>query len=549
MVLICAVAAFVFFSVASSGTSPVGDVAIPLTTTIPTDTTTPPPPPPSLTPYEQYLYDTVPSSPTVPSSAPLQCKTLPAQLSDDYVTELCMEGCYGDMVVTPRHCKIMAEAQIKKWRTKNGVLAQHLAKVGPHAIRLRFISDAEVVLPRQLFSVSGAQCRYRFPFSLHPEGREGVYHIEAEVLYSQYEAFNEIDKETPPMDRHPLLRLAESRANKGKVIDGAQHHDPTKNLFHFADPISGKILKSGKFRASKGYIWDQFTLSSTEKIRCNGSERTEAKPSVFCKEGGLLPGRWRGVGNAAPLPPADAFTHFERFFPQRLYTYAPDHCVLKGFSRASIVAGLAGKRIVFTGDSHSRVTFVYLANLLRGAEEPLDPQVKQMNGIELLTGSNTTLVLKNDIYLEKHGLRGLAHNFDVVVAGFGSWCLGGGGKNVKGVVVEDVGRWSLARYEKEMERVAKEFVGSAKKVWVTMPAYPPNQRRFAKLKGEYRTNPRIEVFNAAAVAALHAGGGGVAVLDAFSPSLPMVHLSLDHNHHLGYVQNAIIHQLLNILLA
>ena len=442
---------------------------------------------------------------------------------------------------------------------------------GASSFKVRLVGEREVVsLAPSAAPYDGGDgrketfgCFYVFPFEVCAGE---AYRVEAEVLYEHYEAFNEAAPDTPPLVRRHLLPVAESRDNKGKVIAGAQHHDPAKNLWHFDpanDPAAAKLLRSSRFRTSKAYVWDQFTLAARYVFNSSDLDAAAA-PAVprlglpACKGcgGGLIPGRWTRVGSA-PQPSSDeaAHTHFERFFPRALYGYAPLGCALRAVSEERARECLRGKRVAFTGDSHQRVTFTFLANLLIGRHNathpPLDPEVKRMDGVSLHgVGHGTSLLLKNDIYLAKHDLRRLAEQHDVVVAGFGSWALGGGGKDPKGKVLEDVGRWRNAAYAAAVEeRVARLAAGKTKGnrlVWSTMPAYPINQRRFAKLKGEYRTNPRIELFNEAAVEAAgrHAG---VDVLDSFSPSLPMAHLSLDHNHHVGVVQHAIVHHLLNIL--
>ena len=260
----------------------------------------------------------------------------------------------------------------------------------------------------------------------------------------------------------------------------------------------------------------------------------------------MQPGSWLAISDAPDLGDEFSHTHFERYYPKRQYQWSPNHCSLPKFTPQTVRKCLSGKTLVFTGDSHMRVLFTYITNLLVEDEGSyMDPEVKRMDGLTVTNGNNTTIRLINDIYLERHSLAKLSEDYDVVVAGFGSWCLGGGGKNPDGRVIEDVGRWSYKRYTSRVEHLAKDWSGKSSKVWVNIPAYPPNQRRFSKLKGEYRTTPRIQFFNTAAETSMLSHN--IPIVDIFSPSQAMIHTSLDHNHFLGYVQDAAVHQFLNLI--
>ncbi|KAJ9467797.1 hypothetical protein DIPPA_27946 [Diplonema papillatum] len=632
--------------------------------------------------WRQYYHDTPDSSPEtdLPSSCARDCVDLEGEdPSTPYRTSWCAcvpehgghprrKGCTGAFVVRAKTKTTCDEARSGKV-TKNPELAGRLKKEwGPWALRFRVVG-AEVFTPAVRYL---GDCVYDVPVSLL-DGQ--VYGVEAEVWYEGFEAFNEVAPVTPPMARHPLLRLSERKDPKTKVLVDAQHHDPARNLHAFADPTAGRHLRSSRFRASKNFVWDQFTPRATVSLACAAGRaaaehRGEAKGKVAAEAGGgsggreevateadggtgvrgkvateadggtgvrakvateadggtgvrgkvateadggtgvrgkvateaigvgggggggepataaaaadgagpefaaaaaapplsprcprhgpggppPLRGRWVRVGSAPAVSEAEAFAHFERTDPRALYAWSPIGCHLPGFRTSETAAALEGKAVVFTGDSHARVTHTFLANYLSPDLPEGDPEVKRMDGLSLAVGRNTTLDLVNDILLEKHSMRKLAETHDVVVAGFGSWALGGGGKDPKGKVLEDVGRWSFARYTAAVAKVAREMRAAREEgrgrpgvrfIWATMPAYPPNQRRFSKLKGEYRTNPRIDLFNQAASRIMREHG--VAVLDTFAPSLAMLHLSLDHNHHITYVQDAILHELLNML--
>eukprot|EP01062_Namystynia_karyoxenos_P033812 TRINITY_DN24827_c0_g1_i2.p1 TRINITY_DN24827_c0_g1~~TRINITY_DN24827_c0_g1_i2.p1 ORF type:complete len:355 (+),score=100.36 TRINITY_DN24827_c0_g1_i2:767-1831(+) len=352
------------------------------------------------------------------------------------------------------------------------------------------------------------------------------------------------------MVRLPLLEPNETRDPKTKVIAGAEHQDPRRNLWTYArkDLPEGKELHRSKFRASKHYVWDQFTLHSARVVSCTRPAPPAAAQLPRCSAEYTAPGRWVLTGLAPVLAERARHAHFERSCPRCLYSWAPYECALPPFTQRDAARCLAGRRVAFVGDSHGRVTYTHLANFLaRPRVPPWDPEVKHISGRQLAVGYNTSLDLVSDILLERTDWGAL--RYDVVVAGFGSWALGGGGKDPEGRVHADVGRWSRARYVGRVTALAAKLGALSRRgavpVWLGMPAYPPNQRRFAKLKGEYRTNPRIGLFNADAYAEMRRRA--VRVVDAFAPSHPLVHLSIDHNHHVSYVQDAILHLLLNAI--
>eukprot|EP00755_Sulcionema_specki_P036129 Sspe_Gene.22173::Locus_8389_Transcript_3_3_Confidence_0.714_Length_2043::g.22173::m.22173 len=485
----------------------------------------------------------MPSETSTPSDMVCRDVTSPELRAARGRLQLCQDstGCTGSFDFTPEAGYPCPTKALGK-ATTEASYAAWLEAVGPLVHRIRLIGP-EVVLPVPRHE---GRCRYRHLFHVN---LPGVYRIEGEELYRDFRAFDEITPDTPPLTRIPLLDLNETRT-KEKVIAGAQHHDPKKNLWAWSDPVLGRELRRSRFRSSKFFIWDQFTLQAKQTITCSVSSPPTSLPPC----GPSTPpasGRWVHTGRARPLPPPPAFTHFERSSPLNLYTWIPFNCKLPAVTQRDALKCFEGRRVVFTGDSHNRVTYTHLANFLRRPDPPLDPEVKMMNGRSLVVGMNTSLDLLNDVLMEKHSLGRLSQQYDVVVAGFGSWALGGGGKDQQGRVKEDFGRWKRSQYISAVERIAKSAAEgmkgrrAARVVWLTVPAYPINQRRFAKMKGEYRTNPRLEKFNRDAAAVLTKYN--ITVVDTFSPSHPMVHLSIDHNHHIGYVQDAILHSLLAVL--
>ena len=168
--------------------------------------------------------------------------------------------------------------------------------------------------------------------------------------------------------------------------------------------------------------------------------------------------------------------------------------------------------------------------------------------------------------------------YDAIVLGMGSWAIGGQNPPDPKAPAppEDYGRWPLKKYAAAICLVRRRILDVVGKqaeprklrrvVWTHMPAYPHNTRRYAKLKGEYRTNPRIQLWNTLAEELLLSGqsdvvncslGSAPAVdvrkllrfVDAFAVTYPLMHLSVDHNHFTTYPQDAVLHMLLNSLLS
>lgn len=274
--------------------------------------------------------------------------------------------------------------------------------------------------------------------------------------------------------------------------------------------------------------------------------------------------------------------HFERTDPQAIYEYRlfQDTCSspLVGFSPSGFTARVADTfagvtpHIAFVGDSHLRVTFTHLRNfLLSNTTCPLeDHMVKSMSSrlckLSLQDHQRITMSLHNDVLLEDF-ITSSAKDIladvipSVIVLGMGSWALGGKGVDPTSVsrAPADYGRWSLSKYKQVVLQVCAVLVELMQQrpwlrvVWMTIPAYPPNTRRFAKLKGEHRTNPRIYSFNEAAMDAFSSCVTGdlahrFRVVDTFDITYPMMHLSLDHNHHTTYAQDAVLQVLLNAML-
>jgi hypothetical protein len=289
--------------------------------------------------------------------------------------------------------------------------------------------------------------------------------------------------------------------------------------------------------------------------------------------------------------------HFERTNPQALYAFRISEALcpsgLSGFGTAgSFVTSLQRRfkkleriRIHFVGDSHIRVAAVHLRNFLASdvgcrledhGVKSMGERLYRFAFSSLSVTTNLDVHYANDVLLEKFvGRRSGEEWFDVckvaadfctpehdstiLVLGMGSWAIGGKGPDLQQAAngPPDYGHWSLGKFQRVMEQIAKRIRSFlmehplAVVVWLAIPAYPPNTRRYAKLRGEHRTNPRIFVMNSISLNVLSKEfakdefASRLRIVDSFDVTYPVMHLSLDHNHFTTYPQDAILHLLLN----
>lgn len=432
---------------------------------------------------------------------------------------------------------------------------------------------------------------YVMPFGGLTSGR---YFIEAEHLYENGNAFDQTTRDTIPMVRASLLHVVENKGSRGEIA-GAQHHNPLFNLYHVQHLELGKTIRKSKFRSSKHFTWDQFTYQSNESVlvpevqeapQCSARLQSPAcscrnQFAVACPINEWMRplGQWYLSHYNTTFPrhlSVDAMrtmryhhVHFERSDPQAVYRYrllrSAFPSPLNGFSPGVFSATLSplkkanSIRIAFVGDSHLRVTFTHFRNYLASTGNcPLeDHMVKSMSGKTCIFSNTIEVDYRNDVLLEAF-LQSKDFVADVLVLGMGSWALGGQGTDPVAIsrAAPDFGRWKLSKYESFMKAVAQRLNAMLKQrpdavvVWMTIPAYPLNTRRFSKLKGEHRSNPRIFAFNAVARQVLQTfievdRRCRVRIVDSFDVTYPVMHLSLDHNHFTTYPQDAILHLLLN----
>lgn len=519
------------------------------------------------------------------------------------------DGCSGVLCLkrlTPGPSQALAKKLQQPSEESLAFLTNGL-KFGPDDFRLRLVGGD--VVSHLVYHLASSDS-YAFPFDIvHP----GPFHVELEHMYENFLALDETFDGTIPMVRSHVLATVEQKGPYGE-IEGAQHHFPKFNLYHMqaTDNPTSKILRKSKFRASKLFTWDQFTFRSNHGGYCkNASMLSGSSVDAQLQMTGVgdcfslahqinlrlgspklirrAQGQWTFSRHNSTFPKdfglhemrksPEHHTHFERTDPQAIFEYRlfRDVCPIPliGFTlnefaqRVTSRIGNKSFRIALFGDSHLRVTYTHLRNfLVSNTTCPLEDHMVKSMSSRMCTYTPTpraqpiVLSMEHDVLLENFIAQTsqLDHSIDVAVLGFGSWALGGKGSDPSALAKApaDFGRWSLFKYKSTVEAICRVIVRflhrspTKRVVWASIPAYPPNTRRFAKLKGEHRTNPRIYAFNEAAFAVFAAGvpqelRAQFRIVDTFDVTYPMMHLSLDHNHHTSYAQDAILQILLNSL--
>jgi hypothetical protein len=503
---------------------------------------------------------------------------------------LSSDGCDGRLVFLFREVMGSAISRLRL-RLRDDVDRSRIEKlllerlcVPSESFRIRIVGPQidSYLSPKCLVAGSESTNRFEYNFSL---ALPGVYHIEGEWMYSDFSSLDEKLKTTIPMIRKNILPVTEEKGKFGELSD-ALHHDPRLNLYHQHHPEEGRSIRKSKFRSSKLFVWDQYTPRSNVSFSCSRTSPRAADLvlnrcfTVSEFQSRKMSGRWvtekfvaeeANWGLRHPL----AHTHIERSNPSAIYFYRPlaTWCPqgLRSMNPAKFNAWIRSRFnrnnvvIAFVGDSHLRVSFVHLKNFFAAPCQLEDHRVKALSGRHCrfsAGGDNTTsLIYVNDVLLQEFSRHSAVWaTADVIVLGMGSWALGGAGSDPTNAAraPENYGRWSAAEYARHIRMVGSSIQSFLREkstrlvVWMTIPAYPHNGRRFARLKGEHRTNPKIDVFNRIAGDALASAVDGeesdrLILVDQFDVTYPVMHLSLDHNHHTTYAQDAILHLLLNAI--
>eukprot|EP01062_Namystynia_karyoxenos_P040286 TRINITY_DN29395_c0_g1_i1.p1 TRINITY_DN29395_c0_g1~~TRINITY_DN29395_c0_g1_i1.p1 ORF type:complete len:564 (+),score=154.08 TRINITY_DN29395_c0_g1_i1:128-1819(+) len=416
---------------------------------------------------------------------------------------------------TDWHRNLSNDAEHDRWIRSN---------LGPDTWRVR-VAGAEVLMPTVRFR---GGCAYEAALRV---GSAGDYSVAVELLYQNFDALDEVRNVWPPMLKRPLLRL-------GPAAEAAR-----RTLYHQG----------------------QLTPPSEVSLRCAAS-RPRPPPSGLPRCGAAPAadasvGRWRRTGSGKQLLTKVRVKKLQRqpvVFQWSLqgeneHAWVPDSCALPPLDVTSARRCLAKRRVVVGGDSQQRAFYFGLLNFLRGHGDRCVRNISApdhkgealFNGdprcVENTKGSHKHLIgdiqldFLEDAYIDK-GCRpgGKYGRYDIVVLGFAQ---------------HPASRvhWPLARYQRALsERAAcvRGLVSRGRRVlWLLAPKYPDTKEGYPVGVKDWRTDPRLELFNKRARAAI--APLGVPIVDMFALTAPMGHASSDQAHY----NNWVLHEVLSVAVA
>ena len=461
-------------------------------------------------------------------------------------------SCEGWVRVRRRGGGCPPEAEAKAISSDKAYAAWVRREMGPEFFRLLLRSEVEVVQP---MLVHEGGCEYRTPvFALSPPSAAGgqphAYSIALEHLYTGYDGVDESKSFWPPLIKKSLL------------------------------PVGAAAVAE-----LQGTAWHpgQITLPSVFSLRCSGGSRqaaaAEGKPAVSGRDGFLriAGGRWVVP---APLVGSQLYTKVRTKKVQRkpilfdwrrqahpAYGWAVEG-VGGGSGGAACVARLKGGRAIsmlVTGDSQLRAAYFGVVNVLRGAAGgggscvrnisspshlnqylfPNDPEcVENVKGDHKHALGSLHAAFKDDPFAEKVKRNGAKH--DVVVTGFAQHPA-------------SRKHWMYKRFDETMAERTGQVEDLLRKgravVWLMAPKYPDTKSGYAVGVMDWRTDPRLLLFNHAArqrLAALRAKLGAAAaarlhIVEAFEMSSPLSHTSSDQAHYNNLILDAMVQDILGFL--
>lgn len=396
--------------------------------------------------------------------------------------------------------------------SNNATLNKELRAMGPDTLRVRLAGPevvAGIALPTK------EDCVYAFPFTLNTKGR---YNVAVERLYAQFQGINEAFSQWPELLKQSVLPV----------------EAPPSNYHH-----------------------QQRTLESTEWAECVAPVVTK-RPDARCS--GLEPtgGKWVEEGGGATVSTRVRVRKIQRnpilfewaIQPERPYVWQPEACsrgplpdLIERFKGRYV-----GKRVVVAGDSQLRALYFGLVNVLKGsgvecvrnltdvAGEPAGciPNVKGNHKMML---NGVAVNFYDDLFLDKLA-SGKFDKYDAIVTGFAQHPA-------------SKEHWPFDRYRESLLRRHAKLLSMKGRgtgvVWYLAPQYPHTRQGYPVVVKDWRTDPRLALFNGHAQRTMQASG--VPVVDGYRISTPMSHTSPDQAHFSNFVSYEIVTSLLQVLVA
>ncbi|KAJ9454183.1 hypothetical protein DIPPA_20624 [Diplonema papillatum] len=465
-------------------------------------------------------------------------------------------GCEGTVRISrARGCYDAAERVISNDPATDAALKR---KMGPDFYRVKLVGRREVyqdVMPA--FSGDSSTCLYTARVEAAVRGH---YNVGVELLYENYDGVDEVRNVWPPLVKRSVLKNAESfmrRSQEAEYHQGQLAVVSDELLTCEGGTDLGAWPPAGK-PPSK-------TVNAVYQAREIPDSPTAYDLQAVCGRGAR--GRWtpRWVAQSdAPLYTKVRARKVSRkpvifeWIKQRDRDWVWLTC---GASKQALdldakKACLKGKKVVVIGDSQLRAAYFGLVNVLLGLADGCVRNISSPNHEaqslfmqekscqENVKGTHRhrvpshgiDLSFHDDAYVDKCGKH--ASSADVLVLGFGQHPA-------------SKKHWPLSRFNATMQsraqclRTAAAARPRASLVWLMAPKYPDTQTGYPVGVKDWRTDPRMLLFNDIARHELRQAPRNVHVVEAFDITAPMGHTSSDQAHYNNFVLHGMVKEILD----
>ena len=432
--------------------------------------------------------------------------------------KLCYDSslCAGRIIVHVPQC-----TKYKRQLSRNNTHHQWILENGADTFRLRIDGPETHATMSQVESVADlSTCRYQVQIAALT--RPGTYDVGLEWLYSDYHALDEITNQWPYLKKAPVLPLDES--------------------------------------FSTNYHLQQCTLPSTLKLEClSGASERDQSISPRCNGSESdSSGRWVSRPNEPKVFTRVRVKKIQRnpiVFQWALQEdvsrqWMPNACEMLRVSHHGLLAGLKGKRVVVGGDSQLRALYFGLVNFLAGYGNECLRNVSTLSAepqhcVANVKGSHRKIINEvqidfvDDLFLDRLGDR--YRSYDVVIVGFAQHPA-------------SKEHWTFDKYRSafsakipklEQLRLQQDRSSGTTVIWYLAPQYPHTRQGYPVVVKDWRTDPRLLMFNEFAKA--ECISRHIPFVDAFRISTAMSHTSPDQAHFTNFVSYELVTMVANVI--
>jgi len=440
--------------------------------------------------------------------------------------ELCYNErtCRGYFRITTQNCE-----KARRKLSRNAQLeAYMLQDLGPDVFRLHLDGpEAHAAMSRR-----ADPNRCVFIITIPEVARGGVYRVGLEWLYTDYHALDELSDMWPRLLKAPLLPLDTSFATN--------------------------------------YHLQQMTLPSVLHLRCGlAPVQSEGGPAATSEATPLCTGlenvtngSWVRTSDLEDSPLVFTRVRVRKIQKQPILfewalqgelpsTWQPKSCTMLSDDSLLRDVALHRKRILVGGDSQLRALYFGLVNVLEGfamecvrnvsdlAGEPAHchPNVKGSHRKRITAnGRDIQVDFVDDLFLDRFG-SGRYSGYDVVIIGFAQHPA-------------SKEHWSYDRYRgtliPKLDKCQEMLKKGKLVVWYLTPQYPHTRVGYPVVVKDWRTDPRLLLFNT--LAKMEALRRGVPVVDGFSITTAMSHTSPDQAHFTNWVSYELVRAVLTVVM-